>query len=59
MELDPQRAAMRLDQLEEFDTIDWKALDHMVEIRPNEWGLPPHQHSFLPLSFALVATRLS
>lgn len=51
-------SGLRLDRLDEFDTIDWKALDHMVEAPFEQWSLPDHQRGFTPLGFAIEATRL-
>lgn len=49
-------AGLRLDRLDEFDTLDWKALGHMVEAPLEQWQLPDHQQGHVPLSFAIEAT---
>jgi len=51
-------AGLRLDRLDEFDTLDWKALDHMVETPSGQRRLPDHQHDYVPLMFAVDATRM-
>jgi len=52
-------AGLRLDRLDEFDTIDWKALGHMAEAPFEQWTLPEHQQGFVPLAFAIEATRMT
>lgn len=50
-------AGMRIDRFKEFDTIDWKALDHMVPAPLEKWALPAHQQGHVPLGFAIEAAK--
>lgn len=50
-------AGLRIDRFDEFDSIEWQALDHLVETAPGRWSLPPNQQGFVPLVFAVEASK--
>lgn len=52
-------AGMRIDRFDEYETLDWKGLDHMVPVELDQWALPDHQAGYIPLAFSVEATKVA